>query len=66
MWSKAWKQKSQKCLGSMPVAMTAACGGWQRKRKAGICRRRLDQGVNHRLEHLFFVPLVVGTTGGRV
>ena len=51
------------CLGSSDMVVAAACMGWQEKRKTWVCRRRLDQGINHRL-CLFFVPLVVGTTGG--
>lgn len=63
MWSKARKQTSQMCLGSSDMVVAAACMGWQEKRKARVCRRRLNQGINHRL-CLFFVPLVVGPTGG--
>ena len=63
MWSKARKETRQMCLGSSDMVVAAACMGWQEKRKTWVCRRRLDQGINHRL-WVFCVPLVVGTTGG--
>lgn len=43
MWSKAKKQTSQMCLGSSDMVVAAACMGWQEKRKARVCRRRLDR-----------------------
>ena len=48
MWSKARKETRQMCLGSSDMVVAAACMGWQEKRKTWVCRRRLDQGINHR------------------
>lgn len=61
--AKPGSRQARCSWGAVNMVMAGACMGWQEERKAWVCRRRLNQGMNHRL-CLFFVPLVVGTAGG--